>query len=165
MTHEFTPVPVTISRRYPAAPMVGVAAVVLDKTGRCLLVKRGRPPRAGSWGVPGGLLDLGERLAAGARREVLEETGVEADIRDVVGTFEPIQVDEEDRIEYHYVVVDFWAHYVAGDAQAEDDADDVAWVSVHELDDYGLAPETRDIVLAAFEAWKEDVAGSTNADL
>ena len=156
MTREITPVPVTVSRRYPDAPMVGVAAVVVDEAGRCLLVKRGRPPLAGSWGVPGGLLDLGERLAAGAHREVLEETGIEADIRDVVGTFEPIQLDDQDRIEYHYVVIDFWARYVAGDARAEDDANDVAWVSMDELERYALTPETRTVVLAAYEAWTAD---------
>ena len=141
MTKTPTTQPVTVSRRYPAAPLVGVAAVVIDARGRLLLVKRGRPPRTGSWGLPGGLLDLGERLVDGARREVYEETGVEADIRDVVGTFEPLELDGEGRIEYHYVVIDFWAHYVRGQASAQDDAADVAWASIDELDFYDLSPE------------------------
>ncbi len=127
--------------------------------GRLLLVKRGRPPRAGSWGLPGGLLDLGERLADGARREVYEETGVEADVRDVVGTFEPLELDGEGRIEYHYVVIDFWAHYVRGQASAQDDADDVAWASIDELDLYDLNTETRAVVLvSAHAAWQGDAS-------
>ncbi len=101
--------PVTLSRRYPAAPLVGVAAAVFDATGRVLLVQRGRPPAAGSWGLPGGLLDLGEKLADGARREVREECGIEIAVGSVVGVFEPLQFDDQGRIEYHYVVVDFWA--------------------------------------------------------
>ena len=71
MTHATRPV--TLNRRYPEAPLVGVAAVIFDRAGRVLLVKRGRPPRAGTWGLPGGLLDLGERLVDGVRREVREE--------------------------------------------------------------------------------------------
>ena len=60
--------PVTARRRYPDAPLVGVAAAVFNAAGEVLLAKRSRPPRAGSWGLPGGLLDLGETLEDGARR-------------------------------------------------------------------------------------------------
>lgn len=146
--------PVTTRRRYPAAPLVGVAAAVVNEEGRMLLVKRGRPPRAGSWGLPGGLLDLGERLAHGAQREVLEETGVVCDVKDVVGTFEPLVVDDDGQIEYHYVVIDFWASYVSGEAVAQDDADDVAWVSRFELDEYELNEETHDVLIKAHTAWQ-----------
>jgi 8-oxo-dGTP diphosphatase len=148
--------PVTASRRYPSAPMVGAAAVVIDDGGRILLVKRGRPPSAGTWGLPGGLLDLGERLADGAYREVLEETGIESEIRDVVGTFEPLQLDNEGDIEYHFVVVDFWAKYIRGEASAQDDADDVAWTSANELNRYGLNADTRRVIESAFAAWETD---------
>ena len=140
--------------------MVGVAAVVIDTHGRVLLVKRGRPPHAGSWGLPGGLLDLGERLADGARREVLEETGVEIEVKDVVGTFEPIQLDDQGRIEYHYVVVDFWAQYLRGVAHAQDDADAVAWAGVHDLEQYRLNADTRGVVEAAISAWQADLMGT-----
>ena len=98
-----------IQRRYPIAPLVGVAAAVFDAQGRVLLVQRGRPPRVGAWGLPGGLLDLGEKLAVGAAREVREECGVEIAVGGVAGVFEPITYDAAGRIEYHYVVVDFWA--------------------------------------------------------
>src|SRR5262245_1801411 len=64
---------VTVRRRYPDAPLVGVAAAVFNDAGEVLLVRRGQPPRAGQWSLPGGLLDLGETLAAGARRELWEE--------------------------------------------------------------------------------------------
>lgn len=154
MTRSPDPQPVTARRRYPEAPLVGVAAVVIDAGGRVLLVKRGRPPRAGSWGLPGGLLDLGERLRDGARREVLEETGVEAEIRDVVGTFEPLEFDSDGRVEYHYVVIDFWAQYICGDPSAQDDADDVTWAAAHDLDRFDLSPETRGVVESALAEWR-----------
>ena len=52
--------PVTVSREYPPAPLVAVAAVVIDDAGLALMVVRGRPPSKGLWALPGGLLDLGE---------------------------------------------------------------------------------------------------------
>jgi len=145
--------PVTLPRRYPAAPMVGVAAAVFNDAGEVLLVKRGRPPRQGQWGLPGGLLDLGERLVDGARREVREECGVEVEIRDLITAFEPIQRDENGRVEYHYVVIDFWAVHVSGVASAHDDADDVAWVAESDWKAYNLAEETLAVVQSAHEQW------------
>ena len=146
--------PVTATRRYPAAPLVGVAAAVFNEQGAVLLVKRGRPPGAGNWGLPGGLLDLGEQLVDGARREVREECNVECEVMGLVAAFEPIQRDGEGRIEYHYVVLDYWARYLGGEAVAQDDAAAVAWVRMQELDGYRLRPDSRAVVEKAFVAWR-----------
>lgn len=138
--------PITLPREYPPAPLVGVAAAVFNETGEVLLVERGRPPSLGVWGLPGGLLDLGESLADGARREVWEECGVEIEIGGLADVFEPIQRDAEDRIQYHFVVIDFWARYVAGDPQAQDDAAAIAWISMEELDSLKITAETRAVI-------------------
>ncbi len=147
--------PVGARRRYPDAPLVGVAAAVFNDEGEVLLVRRGQPPRQGSWGLPGGLLDLGERLADGARREVYEECGIEIEVVDIVATFEPIMLDEAGRIEYHYVVIDFWARHLSGKAAPQDDADAVAWVTMEALDPFDLLPESRDVVEQAFSLWQQ----------
>ena len=147
--------PVTISREYPPAPLVAVAAVVVDGEGRILMVERGRPPSQGMWALPGGLLDLGEPVRAGVAREVQEETGAEIEIVDLVDLFEPIHRDATGRIRYHYVVIDFWAHYRGGDVAAADDVDDVAWVSVTELDDLPMEEETRRVVREAYARWQQ----------
>jgi|GEM_PF-700414 len=128
----------------------GVAAAVFNDSGEVLLVKRGRPPRQGQWGLPGRLLDLGERLVDGARREVREECGVEVGIRDLITAFEPIQRDEDGRVEYHYVVIDFWAVHISGVASASDDADEVAWVVESDWETYNLAKETLAVVQSAY---------------
>jgi ADP-ribose pyrophosphatase YjhB (NUDIX family) len=146
--------PVAARRRYPDAPLVGVGVAVFDESGRILLVQRGRPPRAGQWGLPGGLLDLGERLADGARREVAEECGIEVEIGDVVATFEPIHHDAEGRVEYHYVVIDFWARHRSGAPQAQDDAIAVCWAGMDELDRFALEADVRRVVEAAYHAWR-----------
>ena len=60
-----------MQREFPSAPLVGVGAVVVDQD-RVLLVLRGCEPLKGQWSLPGGLLELGESLAAGVAREVEE---------------------------------------------------------------------------------------------
>ena len=70
----------TVRRRYPDAPLVGVAAVVVNDQGEVLLIQRGTPPRQGQWGLPGGLLDLGEQLRDGVQREVREECAIEIQV-------------------------------------------------------------------------------------
>jgi ADP-ribose pyrophosphatase YjhB (NUDIX family) len=152
---EHKPTPITVSRRYPPAPLVGVGVAVFNDAGQVLLVKRGRPPRAGQWSLPGGLLDLGERLAAGARREVWEECAIEVEIGTLVATFEPIEWDTEGRVEYHYVVIDFWAKYLRGEAKAQDDAAEVAWVDVGALATLSLNPETVTVIQKAHRAWQQ----------
>lgn len=138
---------ITARRRYPDTPRVGVAAAVFNEAGEVLLVKRGRPPGAGTWGIPGGRLELGERLAEGARREVREECGVEIEVGAIISAFESITHDGAGRVEYHYVVVDYWAEYVSGEAAAQDDAAAVAWVGPADLDKYPMPADTRAVIL------------------
>lgn len=145
--------PVSVSRRYPGAPLVGTAVAVVDDQGRVLLVLRGRPPRAGTWGIPGGLLDLGERLVDGARREVREECGIEIEVHDLIAAFEPIVYDAEGRIEYHYVVLDYWGTLVSGEAAAADDAAAVAWASVEDMAPFALNESTTYVVVEAHRRW------------
>lgn len=143
------PQPVSVPRRYPPMPLVGVAAAVFDDAGRVLLVQRGQPPRQGQWGLPGGLLDLGERLQDGVRREVAEECGIEIEVMDLVAAFEPIQRDDDGRVEYHYVVLDYWARHVTGEAVAADDAAAVVWAWPEALDAYSLSPDTARVIRTA----------------
>lgn len=154
-TTSHIPTPVTASRRYPSAPLVGTAVAVLDAEGRVLLVRRGKPPRSGSWGIPGGLLDVGERLADGARREVREECGIEIELRDLITAFEPMEYDAEGRLEYHYVVLDYWGLWQSGTATAGDDAAAIAWATMDDLPRYNLRETTLHVVREAHRRWRE----------
>ena len=87
-------------REYPEAPIPGVAAVVLDDG--VLLVRRGREPARGRWGLPGGVVELGERAEEAVVREVLEETGIEVEPLKLVAVYDSIVRDEEGRVRFHY---------------------------------------------------------------
>ena len=137
-----------MSREYPSHPRVGVAAVVL-RNSQVLLVQRGREPGKGSWGLPGGMLELGETLAAGARREVMEECGVEIEVGPLVAVFEPMQRDEDGRLRFHYVVVDYLAQYVSGEPRPDDDAEDAQWVDLDALERLPMREETREVIWKA----------------
>ncbi|MBP7960455.1 MAG: NUDIX domain-containing protein [Caldilineaceae bacterium] len=147
--------PVTVRREYPDAPLVGVAAAVFNAEGHVLLVKRGRPPGLGNWGLPGGLLDLGESLEAGVHREVWEECGVEIEIGGLTGIFQPVDRDDDGHIRYHYVVIDYWASHVSGQPIAQDDAADAAWVDLSKMAQLPMNPETRRVIREAHGAWAQ----------
>ena len=80
-----------MQREFPAAPLVGVGAVVI-KAGRVLLVRRGREPLKGHWSLPGGLVELGERLLDAVIREVREETGLEVEPIELVEVLDRIAI-------------------------------------------------------------------------
>lgn len=117
-----------MNRRYPDRPFVSVGALVIDN-GRALLIRRGKQPLKGEWSVPGGAVEVGETLAAAVKRELREETGLEAEVGEVIGVFDRIYPDADGRTEYHYVLVDFLCHRSGGDAKPAGDVDAAEWFS------------------------------------
>lgn len=113
-------------------PQVGVGAIVVHQD-RVLLVLRQRPPNAGEWAIPGGKQRWGESLQAAAEREIREETGISVRAGRPVFTFEHIVHDDNGEVEFHYVVIDLCAEYLAGEPVAGDDAGAVRWVAWDEL--------------------------------
>lgn len=137
-------------REYPERPLVGVGGVVIAG-GRALLIRRGGPPLAGQWSIPGGMLELGESIEEGVRRELQEETGIEVRVRDLIEVFERIIPGEGGRTRYHFVIVDYWCEMVRGEARAASDVTDVAWASEAELAQYGLTAIATRVIRRAFE--------------
>ena len=135
-------------RSYPDRPFVGVGAVVF-KGDKVLLIKRGRPPRQGSWSLPGGLQEVGETVFATAAREILEETGLTVEVVALVDVVDSITRDGDDRTKYHYTLVDVRAEWRAGDAVAADDAEAVTWATLDGLDGYDLWAETDRVIRLA----------------
>lgn len=134
-----------MSREYPDRPHVGVG-VVICRDGMVLLIRRGKPPRLGQWSLPGGGQMLGETVEAAARREVLEETGLELARIELLTVVDLIERDEAGSVRYHYTLVDLVAEAAAGDATPGDDAAATAWFRPEELPALGLWSETLRII-------------------
>jgi ADP-ribose pyrophosphatase YjhB (NUDIX family) len=141
----------TDDRRYPDRPFLGIGALIFDGDS-ILLVERGHEPLKGWWSLPGGILETGETLANGIRREVREETGLEIEPEAVFEIFERIMPDAAGRTEYHYVLVDYVCRVAGGSLQAASDASRTVWVRENDLGAYRITEGTLAVVERAFRA-------------
>jgi ADP-ribose pyrophosphatase YjhB (NUDIX family) len=132
-------------REYPQRPIVGIG-VVLCRPGHVLLIRRGRAPAVGQWSFPGGAQRLGETAEAAARRELREETGLEAGPLQLVTYADSIHRDSNGRLRFHYTILDFCGAWQHGEPRAGGDAADVAWAPVHALERFALAAEIGRVV-------------------
>ena len=117
-------------------PVLATGLVVF-RGGEVLLIRRSKPPFADHWSIPGGKVGYGERIAEAALRELREETGVEAELLDLVGVFESIEPDS------HFVMVDYAARWIAGEPRAADDAKDAAFFTIADARERLRWDETR----------------------
>jgi 8-oxo-dGTP diphosphatase len=138
-----------MKREYPDTPLVGVGAIIIEGDG-VVLVKRGHAPQQGRWSIPGGVLEVGETLRKAVVREALEETGLAIEPGELLGVFERVLPDDEGRMKYHYVLIDFLCRRVAGELAAADDAEEARWFRREELPGLELARETEEVILKGF---------------
>jgi ADP-ribose pyrophosphatase YjhB (NUDIX family) len=119
-------------RAYPQRPLLA-ASVACFRDGAVLLARRGRAPSRGVWSLPGGLVEIGESVADAAIRELMEETGVVAEISGFVEPVEYVRTDAFGRIERHVVILVHAARWAGGEPQASEEAEAVAWVRPDEV--------------------------------
>lgn len=143
-----------MKREYPEQPLVGVGAIIIEED-RVLLVKRGHAPLLGEWSIPGGVLEVGETLREAAIREALEETGLTVECADLLGVYDRILRDADERTLYHYVLIDFLCRRVGGEAKASGDAQEVGWFTYLEAVELALAEDTLDVIRKGFEKANE----------
>ncbi len=165
-----------MKREFPDHPLVGVGGAVIHRN-RVLLIRRGGEPLKGEWSIPGGLVELGEELREGARRELREETGLEVEPLDVVAVFDRIMYDPSERsprptpkakshsrgkeggrrrrVRYHYVIVDYVCRLKRGRLTPGSDVVDARWVPREDLPQYHLTEMATWVVHRAFEFFRE----------
>ena len=141
-------------RQYPERPIVGVGAVILDQV-KVVLIKRRYEPLAGRWSLPGGGVELGETLEAGVAREMEEETGLQVEVGPVIEVFDRITMDEERRVLYHYVLVDYLCWPVGGRLRAGGDVDEAILVAPSDLAAYDLTAKATAVIERALQLARE----------
>ena len=138
-----------VIREYPLSPVVAVGGILIERGG-VLLVRRGQEPLLGQWSIPGGAVEVGEKLKDALGREILEETGLVVRILEMVEVLDRILYDEAGMVHYHYVLVDYLCRVEGGLLQAATDVSEARWVDRKEVPSYGLRPETLRVVEKAF---------------
>jgi 8-oxo-dGTP diphosphatase len=143
---EFVP---TMQREFPEVPLIGVGAVIIEGP-RVVLVKRAHPPLQDRWSIPGGVLEVGELVREAAIREAREETGLVVEPVELLGVYDRVLRNPEQRVQYHYVLIDFLCRRVTGDLAAASDAAEVRWFTREELPGMKLAEDTLDVIEKGF---------------
>jgi 8-oxo-dGTP diphosphatase len=136
-------------REFPEFPLVGVGAVIIEED-RILLVKRARPPLLAQWSIPGGALEVGELVREAVVREAREETGLIVESGELLGVYDRVVRDAQQRVQYHYVLIDFLCRKLGGELAAADDAAEVRWFTREELPKLKLVEDTLDVIRKGF---------------
>jgi 8-oxo-dGTP diphosphatase len=133
-----------LRRKYPEQPIAGVGALIVHE-GKLLLVKRGVDPAKGKWSIPGGAVELGERIRDAVIREVKEECGLDVEIAldRPLDAIDNIMMSEDGRLKYHYVLLQFLVRLKGGTLRPASDVLDAKWVPFDEVKTYYLAKSFR----------------------
>ncbi len=124
-------------RIYPDRPICGVG-VLIQKEDKYLIVKRGSEPDKGLWSIPGGIVELGEKVTETAIRVAKEETCIDVELKELIGVIDKIILDEEGKTKYHFIILDYLAEPISGEVNPQDDALDAKWVTPSELKKFEL---------------------------
>jgi 8-oxo-dGTP diphosphatase len=131
-----------LKRLYPDQPVVGVGAIMVTE-GKILLEKRKNEPGKGKWSIPGGVVDLGESAEQAVIREVKEETCLEVDAPCLVDVVSDVSLDENGKVKYHFVIIDYLVSVKSGELRAASDADALKWVPLNEVENCDLTRSFR----------------------
>jgi ADP-ribose pyrophosphatase YjhB (NUDIX family) len=131
-----------MKRLYPNQPVVGVGSVII-KQGKIVLIQRGNEPSKGKWTIPGGLVELGESPETAVIRETKEETSLDVENPILIDVVSNVDLDEQNRVKYHYIIIDYLLHVKRGKLAHASDAIDLRLVPFKEVEKYDLTKSFR----------------------
>jgi 8-oxo-dGTP diphosphatase len=131
-----------MKRLYPDQPVVGIGVVIV-RDQKIALIKRGNEPSKGKWTIPGGLVELGESVENTVIREAKEETCLDVENPQLIDVVGNVDRDEQDKVKYHYVIIEYLVHVKGGNIQAASDAEELCWVPFDEVETYNLTASFR----------------------
>jgi len=144
-----------MKREYPDQPIIGVGGIIFHDRS-VLLVKRAQEPGLGQWSLPGGAVELGETLVDALRREILEEVSIEIEIGGLVRVLDRIFHDREERVQFHYVIADYWGWLVSGQARAYSDISDARFVEIDRIREMNIHEEVEKTILMGLGMREKD---------
>jgi 8-oxo-dGTP diphosphatase len=124
-------------------PLVAVDGIVVRRTGSIVLIKRKRPPYEGYWALPGGLVEYGETVEEAVVREVKEETGLEVDVKGLVGVYSKPDRDPRG----HVISIAFLVVEVGGELRGSEETEVGEFYAIPER----LAFDHKDILREGLE--------------
>lgn len=119
-------------REYPARPWPAIGVVVW-RGEELLIIRRGKPPGQGQWGIIGGAQEVGETFFECARREAFEEAGIIIEPFEIITAIDGITRDATGKVQYHYSIVEVNARWISGEARPASDITGVKWVTLPQL--------------------------------
>jgi mutator protein MutT len=150
------------SREYPERPVMGVGGVIVDR-GRTVLIRRGTEPLLGEWSIPGGSIEIGETIEEAVRRELLEETGLEVGVLELIELFDRIYPQEgaadKKKPRFHYVIADYLCELVGGEPRAGSDVTDFAFAREEDLPQFHLTEKATSVLKKAFAMSRSRAVG------
>ncbi|MFM9939839.1 MAG: NUDIX hydrolase [Hyphomicrobiaceae bacterium] len=135
-------------KRYDGWPRVGASAAIF-RGEEILLIQRSKGTFTGLWSLPGGHVEPGETAQDAARREVHEETGIDARIDGLVGVHDVISRDDAGMLRAHYVLTVYFGSWMAGEAVAASDSRDAQFFPLSNIDNVPMTPEAQSIIRKA----------------
>ena len=145
------------TKRFDGWPRVGASAAIF-RGDEILLIQRGKGAFTGLWSLPGGHVEPGERAGEAARREVQEETGVDAVIDGLVTVHDVIHRDEAGALRAHYLLTVFHGRWLAGEAAPASDSRAAEFFPLSEIDRLPMTPDAQAIIQKAIACARERIA-------
>ena len=137
-----------MKREYPESPIIGVGGVIFEGAS-VLLAKRGQEPAKGTWSLPGGAVELGEKVLDALKREIREEVGIQIEVGGLIRVLDRILCYQERRIRYHYVIVDYWGWKISGEPKPGSDTSEICFVPLKDIRKKDIHREVLETILMA----------------